>query len=132
MYIEEIDREIHRLNNLKNEQVRKYIKEHQEKAKENVGRCFEIFNGRYFIYARVIDVPQKEEKRTGVDYNEYAYKALFINQELEISIYTGMIDSSCWTKGEIFYKNKIGEISLEKFELEFDKAIVKLRRNYLK
>lgn len=132
MYIEEIDREINRLQNLKNERVREYIEEHQEEAKKNVGRCFEIFNGRYFIYARVIAIPQKEETRTGVDYNEYAYKALFINQELEIPIYTGIIDSSCWTRKEIFYKNKVEEISLQKFELEFDKAIVKLRRNYLK
>ena len=132
MYIEEIDKEIYRLNNLKNEQIRERIKEHQEKAKKNVGRCFEIFNGRYFIYACVIDIPKKEEKRTGIDYNEYAYKALFINQELEIPLYTGIINSSCWTRKEIFYKNKVEEISLQKFELEFDKAIVKLRRNYLK
>lgn len=132
MYIDEIDREINRLQNLKNERVREYIEEHQEEAKKNVGRCFEIFNGRYFIYARVIAIPQKEETRTGVDYNEYAYKALFINQELEIPIYTGIIDSSCWTKKETFYRNKVEEISLQKFELEFDKAIVKLRRNYLK
>lgn len=132
MYIDEIDREIHRLQNLKNERVREYIEEHQEEAKKNVGRCFEIFNGRNTIYARVIAIPQKEETRTGVDYNEYIYKALFINQELELPLYIGSIHSSSWTKGEAFYKNKVMEISLQKFELEFDKAIVKLRRNYLK
>ena len=132
MYIEEIDREIHRLQNLKNEQIREYIEEHQEKAKANLGRCFEILNGRNPIYVRVIKVPEKFENMTGVDYNEYAYTGLFINQELELPLYIGTVHSSCWTRKAIFYKNKVEEIPLQKFELEFDKAIVKLRRNYLK
>lgn len=61
MTIKEIEAEIQRLQNLRDELSKQEIAEFKEHARDNVGRCF-IVNGRY---VKVIGIPQEHWQLSG-------------------------------------------------------------------
>lgn len=78
MTIKEIEAEMQRLRNLRDELSKQEISEFKERAKENVGRCF-VVNGNY---VKVIGIPQEQWKLSGRPiFNEYQYPALYLGYD---------------------------------------------------
>lgn len=133
MTIKDIEKEISQLQMKKHELVRQEAKEFQEKAKENVGRCF-IENGR--IYCKVIGVPRLQELRSGPYINEYQYPAIELAHDEEesdnpIPFHYTTIFSGAWGVGNNLFGETYKEITPQEFEEEFNKRLEEFRQKVL-
>lgn len=133
MNIFEIDNEILKLKKLRKELEKKEIKEFQEKAKLNIGRCF-IVDDKYLM---IIDIPKKFwDKNGNCHFNQYQYQALYLGYEEEnppiVPFYYDTVFSDILGETKsIFYKN-CKEISKEEYLLEFDRLVYELRNKVKK
>ena len=125
MTIKEIDEQI----SLLNQERRKLEKEDREKFKEearkNIGRCFRI-NKK--VFAKVIDIPQEENRILGIEFNKYQYPALSLWLEDDIPIAIGTLFSGAWGEGHDRH-TLYEEITLEEFNQELERVFEKIR-NY--
>lgn len=119
MTIKEISKQIAELEKQKRELELQEIAEHQELAKQHIGRCFKINGDKY---AKVIGVPQVMHRMIGFDYNKYQYPAIFIGVNCcpdvrETSIvpfHEGKLFAGAWGEGHDMF-NTYEEITPEKF-----------------
>ena len=119
MTINEIDKQITELRNLRYEEEKKEIAEFKEKAKTNVGRCF-LINGSQYV--KVIDIPQEEHTMTGFTFNQYQYPALFLgNRKHPLRFDT--LFSAAWGDGYECRGIEYKEISKEEFQIKFDEIL---------
>lgn len=128
MTSKEIDVEICRLHNLKNEQVLIEAKKFQTNAVKNVGRCFS--DGTYYVV--VIDVPQTKSTLTEVTFNQYQYPALYINSKnTKAPIYIDKIFSGIWGDGNDIINRNYKEISKEEFINQYNEVVNSYRNKIL-
>ena len=126
MTLKEIDNEISKLKQLRNELEKQERKEFQKNAQKNVGRCFKI-NGH--TYSKIIDVPQEQYMRTHVEFNEYQYPALTLTNDV-IPFEEDTLFSGAWGVGNNDPWTTYEEITQEEFAEEFEKRANKLRDLY--
>lgn len=133
MTIKDIEKEISQLQMKKHELVRQEAKEFQEKAKENVGRCF-IVGKR--TYCKVIGIPHIKETKTGPYINEYQYPAIEISHDFDdlddpIPFHYTTIFSGAWGVGNNLLGETYKEITPQEFEEEFNKRLEEFRQKVL-
>lgn len=114
MTIKEIEAEIQRLRNLRDELSKQEIAELKERAIDNVGRCF-IVNGRY---VKVIGIPQEQWQLSGRPiFNQYQYPALYLGYDEENSVipfYYDTLFSGVWGDGhDLLMSIRAGEYQKE-------------------
>lgn len=120
--IKEIDKQIQELKEERRKLQGKEDEKFLEEARKNIGRCF-LVNDR--IYVKVIDVPKKEYTLTHVEFNQYQYPAIYINDSDRKDVepfYYDTLFSGAWGVG-IEHLNTYKEISKEEFDSEFDRKM---------
>lgn len=119
--IKDIDQQIMELKARRRELYLKEITEFKEHAVANVGRCF-IIDGRY---VKVLDVPQEEHTRAGIDFNKYQYPALFLTDDIRelVPFCEDTIFSGYWGEGHDPLHSIVQEISNEDFEKEYHRVL---------
>lgn len=119
MTIKEIDNKILELKaerrKLENEERENFL----ELAKSNVGRCFKVNN----TFVKVLDVPQVEQTMTGVNFNQYQYPAIWLDDEEDIPFFIDTLFSGAWGIGHHPTRTEYKEISKEEFNAEFDRRV---------
>lgn len=123
MTTKELDEKISQLKLQRKELEEKEIREFKIYAKRNVGRCF-IINRQY---CKVIDVPQEEQTKTGVNFNKYQYPAIFLLEGL-VPFEEDTVFSGAWGDGHNFVGRESKEITKAEFEVEFQKRLDSLKR----
>ena len=119
MTIKEIDNKILELKaerrKLENEERENFL----ESAKSNVGRCFKVNN----TFVKVLDVPQVGQTMTGVNFNQYQYPAIWLDDEEDIPFFIDTLFSGAWGIGHNPTRTEYKEISKEEFNAEFDRRV---------
>ena len=120
MTIKEIDNKILELKaerrKLENEERENFL----ESAKSNVGRCFKVNN----TFVKVLDVPEVKQTKTCVDFNQYQYPAIWLDEK-GIPFFIDTLFSGAWGIGHNPTRTEYKEISKEEFNAEFDRRIAK-------
>lgn len=129
MTFKEIDKKILELQKIRKQLEKEEIKNFQEKAKLNVGRCF-IVNDKYIM---IIDIPRETWDANGhYHFNQYQYPALYLGYDEEVSLpavpfYYDTIFSDILGEAESIFPKNYKEISKEEYLLEFDRLTNELR-----
>ncbi len=128
MTIKEIEAEIQRLQNLRDELSKQEIAEFKEHARDNVGRCF-IVNGRY---VKVIGIPQEQWQLSGRPiFNQYQYPALYLGYDEEnnvIPFYYDTLFSGIWGDGHDLLNKEVQEISNAEFMEAFEQRLQEFKQ----
>lgn len=131
MTLKEIDKQIADLRFRRHEIEKREIAEHQKSARQHIGRCFKINGSRY---AKVIDIPQVMHTKTGINYNQYQYPALYLGYEVRfetrhkspVPFYEDNLFAAAWGEGNDFL-NTYEEITAEEFAAEFERLLADFR-----
>lgn len=99
------------------EQKREIFK---EQAKENIGRCFIIDNK---TYVKVINIPQEAWYKSGINFNEYQYPALYIKPGHNVPFEEDDLFSGAWGVGSDPFKTEYKEITQEEFNQKFEEVL---------
>lgn len=119
MTIKEIDKKISELKVERRKLEDKEREEFLESAKSNVGRCFKVNN----TFVKVLDVPEVKQTKTGVDFNQYQYPAIWLDDEEDIPFFIDTLFSGAWGVGHNITRTEYKEISKEEFNAEFDRRV---------
>lgn len=130
MTLKEVDEKISELQRIRRQLEEKEIKEFQEKAKLNVGRCFIVDNK----YVMIIDIPRESWDRSGYcHFNRCQYPALYLGYDEEeidppiVPFYYDTIFSDILGEAKPVFPTNYREISKEEYLLEFDRLVHELR-----
>lgn len=102
-----------RIRDIKQERINTF----KENAQKNIGRCFIVREGKSVKYAKVLYVPQEDYSMSGrVNFNEYQYPALWIDEQEHIPFVYDTIFSGAWGEGHLVATSEsYQEISQEEF-----------------
>lgn len=129
MTVEEVNKKISELQEIRKQLKEKEIKEFQEKAKLNIGRCFIVDNK----YLMIIDIPRETWSKGCCYFNQYQYPALYLGYNEKVTnsqivpFYYGTIFSDILEESKLITRINYKEISKEEYLLEFDRLAHELR-----
>ena len=107
-----------------------YISLKQEKAKDNIGRCFKEFkNNKVIGYYKIINIDEVLYQNGFKDFNEYQYPSIYFKYPYDNSLMPfteELLFSGAWGKGNDFvgdyHKITHDEISKEEFTKTFNEV----------
>ena len=136
MTLDEVRREIDRLNAIKRELEKEEREEHKRKARQFVGKCYKRDDG---AFCKIVSIPLEIWTMYSTSYNEYQFPALFLqfpeginernykhdNIDEFVPCYCDTIyfDIKNEFPGDMLHGNVFEEITPEEFNTEFDKCI---------